>query len=153
METAHEKVHPIKSGTADPCGGASCAEESMSKTYRDMGKVALFVSLLSVLLVVIFFFGLNQNITGVSAKVKELTAVSGQMEQVNGKLAALEERVATFDALPQKAKRMMYATMLQELAQRVAYLSATADTEEQVTKLTNAMQLIQEVQVQYDAVQ
>ncbi|MGE4298667.1 MAG: hypothetical protein AB7E47_11610 [Desulfovibrionaceae bacterium] len=123
----------------------------MSKTYRDMGKVSLFVSLLSVLLVVIFFFGLNQNITGVSAKVKELAAVSGQLEQVNGKLTALEERVATFDALPQKAKRMMYATMLLELAQRVANLSATADSEEQATKLAEAMKLIQEVQAQYDA--
>lgn len=151
METAHDNVHHIKGGAAGACGAAPCAEEPMSKTYRDMGKVSLFVSLLSVLLVVIFFFGLNQNITGVSAKVKELAAVSGQLEQVNGKLTALEERVATFDALPQKAKRMMYATMLLELAQRVANLSATADSEEQATKLAEAMKLIQEVQAQYDA--
>ncbi|MGE4265789.1 MAG: hypothetical protein AB7E46_15095 [Desulfovibrio sp.] len=122
----------------------------MVKTNRDMGKVALFVSLLAVLLVVIFFFGLNQNISGVSAQVKELSKVTGQLEDMNGKLATLEEHVAAFDALPQKARRMVYATMLQELSQRVGSLSATADTEEQVAKLTNAMQLIQEVQAQYD---
>ncbi len=70
MSNAAEKVTPIRHD--EETGHGSMHEEVMSKTSKDMGKAALFIAILAVLLMVIFFFGIQQNITGITSEMKAL---------------------------------------------------------------------------------
>ncbi|WP_461211079.1 hypothetical protein [Desulfocurvus sp. DL9XJH121] len=124
------------------------AAEAVDKTSRDMGKVALFISILAVVLLVVFFFGLNQNLSGLTAKVDGLVVLKDDVGALAARMGTAEERLVALEGLPQKARKMVMGTMLQEMAQRTAYLSTQMDSEAQNEKLHRAMELLREVQVQ-----
>jgi uncharacterized protein YybS (DUF2232 family) len=123
------------------------AEEIKNNTNRDLGKVALFISLMAIILLVVFFFGLNQNMTGLTDEVKEISALQEQMSSMESRMVTVEEDVAALENLPQEARRMVVRSMLQEMAQRVRYMSIQVENEQQSTKLNQAMELLEEVQV------
>lgn len=146
--SAAEKIHHIgKPGDAAETTTHSdprCCEGDEA-TRRDMSKVALFVSLLAVVLLVVFFFGLNQNLKGVSATVEQLAVSTGEL---TGRMDGIEGKVAELENLPEKSRMMVMGTMLQEMAQRAAYLGTQMQTEEQNEKLHRAMELLQQVQTE-----
>ena len=146
--SAAEKIHHIgKPGDAAETTTHSdprCCEGDEA-TRRDMSKVALFVSLLAVVLLVVFFFGLNQNLKGVSATVEQLAVSTGEL---TGRMDGIEGKVAELENLPEKSRMMVMGTMLQEMAQRAAYLGTQMQTEEQNEKLHRAMELLQPVQTE-----
>jgi hypothetical protein len=115
-----------------------------------MSKVALLVSLLAVVLLVVFFFGLNQNLKGVAATVDSLAATTGDLA---GRVDGVEGKVAELANLPEKSRMMVMGTMLQEMAQRTAYLGTQMPTAEQNEKLHQAMELLQQVQTEIAAQQ
>lgn len=152
--SAAEKIHHIgKPGDggdgaeAPTHSGPRCCEGDEA-TRRDMSKVALFVSLLAVVLLVVFFFGLNQNLKGVSATVEQLAMNTGEL---TGRMDGIEGKVAELENLPEKSRMMVMGTMLQEMAQRAAYLGTQMQTEEQNEKLHQAMELLQQVQTEIAA--
>ena len=141
---AKERVHTI--GKPEE-GYSAAAEDIKARTERDLGKVAIFVSILSVILLIVFYFGLNQNVTGLTEEVKQVGAIQQEVAGMQGRMGEMEARMQTLETLPAKARKMVISTMIMEMAQRAAYLSTQMDTEEQVDKLTQAMDLMQQVQV------
>ncbi|GAB6176200.1 hypothetical protein JCM16814_10910 [Desulfobaculum senezii] len=148
--SAAEKIHHI--GKAAGAKAAAFAEpapeavEIMNKTNRDMGKVALFVSIMSVILLVVFFFGLNQNLTSLTQKVSVIPGIQQQIDGIDGKIAGMETELTELRNLPAKTKNMVVGTMLQEMAQKAGYLGTQMGDDAQNEKLQRAMQLMQEVQ-------
>ena len=140
---AKERVHTI--GKTEPDFSAE-AEEIKARTERDMGKVAMFVSILSVILLIAFYFGLNQNVTGLTEEVKQVGVLQEQLTGMQSRVGQVEARMQAMETLPAKAKKMVMSTMIMEMAQRAAYLSTQVDTEDQAAKLTQAMDLLQQVQ-------
>lgn len=148
--SAAEKIHHI--GKAASSKAATFTEpapeavEIMEKTNRDMGKVALFVSIMSVILLVVFFFGLNQNLTSLTEQVSVIPGIQQQIDGIDGKIAGIETELGTLKDLPAKTKKMVVGTMLQEMSQKAGYLGTQMENEAQNAKLQEAMQLMQEVQ-------
>ena len=149
--TAAENIHIIgkdaeqEEATASQTPQDPTPVEAVDKTSRDMGRVALFVAILAVILLAVFFFGINQNISGLSARVDGLTTLKDDVALLGGRVDTVEARM---EALPVKARKMVVGTMLQEMAQRTAYLGTQMDTEAQNEKLHRAMELLQQVQVE-----
>lgn len=141
-----EKVKPLH-----PEEGSSEEKnltEKIPASPKDMSKVAIVISILSVLLLVVFFFSMNQNLSGLSAKVENLSGMQNQIESIDSKVAGLEEEISGLENLPQQTRNMVLANSLQEMAQRTSVISSQVNTEEQSTKLQEAMNLLQEVQVE-----
>lgn len=95
MNTEKNNLHvlnPVEGKEESP------AEESARRnTGRDMSKVAVIVSLLSVVLLVIFFFGINRNLAGVT---EELSSLRGLRQDVT----SLDEKVGRLEAVPAHLK-------------------------------------------------
>ncbi len=139
--SASEKVHFIGKAAENKEPKEATVHtdpQAQEETRRDMSKVALFVSILSVVLLVVFFFGLNQNLKG----------VSGTVDQLSGRMNGIEDKIVALENLPQKSRMMVMGTMLQEMAQRAAYMSTQMETPEQNEKLHQAMELLQQVQTE-----
>ena len=149
--TAAENIHIIgKDGGQEQAATPQAPQdptpvEAVDKTSRDMGRVALLVAILAVILLAVFFFGINQNISGLSARVDGLSTLKDDVALLGGRVDTVEARM---EALPVKARKMVVGTMLQEMAQRTAYLGTQMDTEAQNEKLHRAMELLQQVQVE-----
>lgn len=119
--------------------------EAVDKTSRDMGRVALFIAILAVILLVVFFFGMNQNISGLTARVDGLSTLKDDVAVLGGRVDTVE---ASMEKLPVKARKMVVGTMLSDMAQRAGYLGTQVDSQEQSVKLSRAMELLQQVQVE-----
>jgi hypothetical protein len=149
------KVTQIHSHTVQEEAPVSVNEVIEVNTSKDMGKVALVVAIISVLLVVISFYAVNRSVhhmegelkgvaevkTDVLLLKKQMTGVEGQVTAVNGKIAQLEK-------LPAQAKKMVVAGMVQEMAQKASYLSGQVESADQAAKLQQAMELLTGVQAE-----
>ena len=144
-----EKITPLRpEQEKSEKGKQPLAQEIIGDVRKDMGKVAMIISILAVLLLVVFFFGLNQNVAGLEAKVNELTKLKGHVQALDTKMGSMEEKIAALENLPQKTKNMLLSNILQEMSQKAAYLSSQVGTEEQSTKLMQAKELLQQVQTE-----
>ncbi len=122
------------------------------KTGSDLGKAALFVALLAVVLMVILYFSQQQSISGVTEKLdevqgvkQELVAVQGQMADLEGEIEALVESLKD---LPKEAKRVVLSSMLTESANKINYLSTQVETQAQQSKLQEIQKMLEEVQAE-----
>ncbi len=142
-------------------------------TRKDMGKVALLVSLLVVVLIVIFYFSLKQNIAtveknlsnneGVEASVEalaedmsnveadvqvfedEMAALQNQISDMDELMTGMQASLADLQDLPQKAEQMVYASLLNQLAQQAGYLGDHLQGDDK-DKVLEAQKLLQQVQ-------
>jgi len=135
-------------------------------TRKDMGKVALLVSLLVVVLIVIFYFSLKQNIATVQRNMSDnegvkasVEAMAEDMKSVEDEMASLQSHVSDMDEvmtemqsaldeledLPQKAEDMVYASLLNQLAQQAEYLGDHFQGQNK-DKVLQAQKLLKEVQ-------
>lgn len=140
---------------------------------KDMGKVALLVSLLVVVLIVIFYFSLKQNIAvvqknmndneGVKASVEaladdmksveadvavvedEVASLQGQVSDMDELMTEMRSTLAELEELPQKAENMVYASLLNQLAQQAEYLGNHFQGQNK-DKVLQAQKLLKEVQ-------
>lgn len=113
------------------------AIKSRLSTHRDMSKVAVIVSLLSVVLLVIFFFGLNRNIAGLNAEVKSLGALRGEVQ-------SLDERVLSLEDVSGQMKRTAIYNLTNEMTMESAYLEGQIEDEAQKEKLRSIQKLLGE---------
>ncbi|MEW5772851.1 MAG: hypothetical protein AB1916_04945 [Thermodesulfobacteriota bacterium] len=138
MEASKDKVYTLgRSQSAQ--SDEQIAAEITARTNRDMGRVALFVSILAVILLTVFFFGLNQNMTGLTEQVREI----GQVKQ---QLATVQQQVAALENLPAATKRMVLSGMLAETSQKLAYVQSQLPEGETSGRLGKAIEEIAAVQ-------
>jgi len=123
------------------------------ETHKEMGKVALIISILAVLLVAILFFGVNQNVKGVAQEVAKLqklpekiAILSGTVQEMGTKVNTLDAKVARLEDLPQKTKNTIIANALEDMAAKTKYLATQVDNQEQANKLAKIQELLDQVQ-------
>ncbi|THB68233.1 MAG: hypothetical protein D6E12_06965 [Desulfovibrio sp.] len=86
---------------------------------------------------------MEEELSRIDGVDQQLSGLSVQLSAMGAMLADLEQRIAVLDDLPQEAKRIIQAAMLEDLAGRVEALAGTADQEQQA-KLMEALSLIQD---------
>lgn len=134
MEASKDKIHTLGRGQTGQ-SDEQIAAEITAKTNRDMGRVALFVSILAVILLTVFFFGVNQNMTGLTAQVKDV----GQVKQ---QLATMQQQVAALENLPAATRKMVLSGMLAETAQKLAYVQSQVPEGDAAARLAKAIEEI-----------
>ncbi len=95
---------------------ASIPEQILQEIRRDMGKVAILISILAVVLMVIFYFSLQHNMSGIDKRVTELSSMEDQV-------VTMEQRLTELEKLPQQTKNIIYSNMLEEISSKASYLS------------------------------
>ncbi len=111
------------------------AQKLLEDVRKDMGKVALFVSSMAVVLMVLFYFTLKYTV------VKTETKVNSMIQ----KMHIIDKKVAELEKLPQKTKNLIYYNMLEEISDKAKFLSSKLDGERK-KKLIEAQKLIKEAQ-------
>ncbi|KAB1441237.1 hypothetical protein [Pseudodesulfovibrio senegalensis] len=106
---------------------------AQERTGRDMSRVAMIVSLLSVVLLAIFFFGLNRNIAGVADEVKALRTLKSDVQVLGSRVDSLEE-------IP---VHMQYG-MVSEMETQSVLLSRQVTDPEQMERLQKVRALLNE---------
>lgn len=93
---ATEKVRPMHSenkGETKQKEPQKTPEQLLAETRKDLGKVALFVSILTVVLLVIFFYSVNQNVSALQGDVEELATLQGEVNGVQGEVSSVQGEV------------------------------------------------------------
>lgn len=133
------KIHQLNAGADAEPKGENLADKIIIQpgASKDMSKMALIVSLLSFVLLVVLFFGLNRNIEGLTTEVSALSGLRGEVEKIDARLLKLED-------MPKQMKRMVMYNMSNDMAIDTAYLEAQVQDEAQKAKLQQIQQLIGE---------
>ena len=112
---------------------------AVAETQKDMSKVSMIVSLLAVLLLVIFFFGMNRNIAGLSDEVKSLGALRNDISNLDERMGQMKTD------MPLQMRRMIAHDMVNEMAMQAFYLTDTLQDEALRTKMQEVLQGLKEV--------
>ncbi|WP_027185866.1 hypothetical protein [Desulfovibrio inopinatus] len=138
--------------------------EIMTKTAHDMGRVGMIIAMLAVVIAVVLYFAGTKKMAGLQEHMHEMdTQIASAMEEsknvasavdaVKGDMTGLSQTVGTFDSrlaeletLPEKTKKIIYNNMLVQIAQQAAFLRTQLDSQSQTEKLTQAIELLQQVQ-------
>jgi hypothetical protein len=119
-------------------------QKDLIDTRRDSGKVAIAISIMSIILLVVFYFGFRQNFTELKERVNALNGLQTRV-------VTLEEDVAGLKTLPEKTRYILMGTMTQEMAAKVDYLGTQAASPEQADKIREARRLLDEIQQEFAA--
>lgn len=159
MSTAEHQTASPAAGHAS--GSKPIDEEAFEiKTSSDLGKVALFVALLAVILMVMLYFSQQQNIVSLSEKLDEVQGVKQELVEVKDQIASSNEHIATVQDnvagleqemetlrdLPEQARKVILTGLLKESASKIQYLSSQVENEEQQEKLAQIQKMLEEVQ-------
>ncbi|SME92009.1 hypothetical protein [Desulfovibrio gilichinskyi] len=146
MSAASEKVHQIedyqKKGETE---GQNFAEGIGESAQKDMGKVAVIISFMAIVLLVVFFYGLNQNLSNLATEVKDLQGVRGQVETLNTQMTTVDNRLVELEKLPIRTRNIIMDGMIDEMTQKANYISQQLTPEEQA-KLAQVQDLLKDVQ-------
>lgn len=155
MSQAQDNITPIKSPEEETeiTDGGSGKSANM-----DLSKIAIVVSLLSVVLSVIFFFGLNRNLSGLSNEVRDIGAIRSNVDALDTYVDGLLEqmgrvntRILELEAKPRKeAVRVLQESMIDDMLRRTEFMGgqlADVAPEDAVTaeKLERLRAVLQEL--------
>lgn len=115
---------------------------------RDMSKMALFASLVAVILLLGFYLHLNQNIKNLTQQVQDLAVIKTAVSSLDLKMNTMESKVADLETLPAKTRAALLGSLLDEMSQKTSYMSQQLDSDEQRDKLMKAKELMQQVQTE-----
>ncbi len=121
---AKEKILRLQQGDSRANRVEKAPEEILREVKRDMGKVALIVSILAVMLMVVFYFSLKLTVGSMEKKVAELYPVKKQVVVLDKTVGELQTRMAKLENLPEQTRKMIFANILDELSQKTQYLSS-----------------------------
>ncbi len=148
MSAATEKVHQMEDyqekSEVEAMGDAIAANVGDSAT-RDMGKVAMLISIMVSVLLVVFFYGLNQNLSSLTSEVKDLQSVRGEVADLNAQMDVVDGRLVELEKLPLKTRHIIMDGIIEEMNQKAAYVGAQLSEEEQA-KLAKVQELLKDVQ-------
>nr|WP_287410161.1 hypothetical protein [Pseudodesulfovibrio sp.] len=144
MDSEDNKVHKLETvqTTDDAAEEAVQSDEptaSMVEANRDMSKVAIIVSLLVGVLLIIFFFGMNRNIAGLTDEVKSLGVLRDDVSSLDNRMVDMEK------GIPVQIKKMIAHDMVNEMAMKAAYLGNTMDDELMRNKMQAVLNTLKEV--------
>lgn len=119
------------------------------RTARDISKVALAISLLSVVLLTILFFGLNENVTGLGHKVKTVEEVEHRLVTVEKSGEGLGRRMESVEGKAAMARRTALSVILDSAGAQIwaiePRLEGFEGAKEMRSKLEQARTLVNEV--------
>lgn len=144
MSNDNGKIHKLEPVT-EGSGGKSVHESPAAPVtggddvQKDMSKVAMIVSLLAVLLLVIFFFGMNRNIAGLTDEVKALGVLRDDVTDLDQRMVKMQEEV------PAKMKRMIAHDVVNEMTMKAFYLTDTLEDEALRAKMGEVLTGLKEV--------
>ena len=142
-----EDAPEVHAGTDDTTSAPEAA--ALPETpRRDMSKVALFASLVAVILLLGFYFHLNQNLKTLTAQVQDLASIKTSVATLDTKVGTMESKVADLETLPAKTRAALMSSILAEMSQKTSYMSSQLQSPEQQDKLMKAKELIQQVQTE-----
>lgn len=156
-ELLQAKAEPIRLESTDTSAGnyehVSTAEPTAAPEIprKDMSKAALFASLVAVILLLGFYFNLNQNIKSLTAQVQDLASIKTSVATLDTKVGTMESKVADLETLPAKTRAALMSSILDEMSQKTSYMSGQLQSPEQQDKLMKAKELIQQVQTELNA--
>ena len=111
-----------------------------SRTGRDFGKLVL--ALLSLVLVVIFFFGLSSNLKGISEEMR-------QVANLKTELAAVQAQMALVQSQPTEGSRkLLVSAMIEDMAQKAAFLGGMIQNEEQARRMAQVQESLRQIQLE-----
>jgi hypothetical protein len=154
VEAALESRVETPESTPAPEADRTVAPEtipSVQPPRRDMSKIALFASLAAVILLLGFYFNLNQNIKQLTMQVQDLAVIKTTVSSLDTKVGTMESKVAELETLPSKTRAALMSSILQEMTQKTSYMSTQLQSPEQQDKLMKAKELIQQVQTELNA--
>jgi hypothetical protein len=147
-EPAPGTGQPETTLSATPADAPGMTETSAMPPRRDMSKMALFASLAAVILLLGFYFNLNQNIKHLTQQVQDLSVIKTTVSSLDTKVGTMESKVAELETLPAKTRAALMSSILQEMTQKTSYMSTQLQSPEQQEKLMKAKELIQQVQTE-----
>ncbi|MGE4292966.1 MAG: hypothetical protein AB7E32_12250 [Desulfovibrio sp.] len=123
---------------------------------RDLGKISLVISLLSLVLVTIFFFGLNRNLSGLTREVQDFSAMKNSVNSLDayvddilGQMGRINAQLLDMDARQKEvAVRMLMESMLEEMIQKTTFLTAQLGNAPEAEKLRRVRALLMELKPQ-----
>jgi len=145
MSSEGGKVHKLETVKKDVDQDSEVEQEArkeepaVAEAQKDMSKVSMIVSLLAVLLLVIFFFGMNRNIAGLTDEVKSLGALRNDVSDLDQRLGQMKTD------MPLQMRRMIAHDMVNEMAMQAFYLTDTLQDEALRTKMQDVLQGLREV--------
>ena len=146
MSSERGKVHKLETVKAEEAATENQAPEAaptptagVVEAQKDMSKVALMVALLAVLLLVIFFFGMNRNIAGLTTEVQSLGTLRDEVSSLDQRLVDLKADV------PVQVQRMIAHDIVNEMTMKAFYLTDTLHDEALRTKMQEILQGLKEV--------
>ncbi|MDY0227397.1 MAG: hypothetical protein RBR38_11295 [Desulfomicrobium apsheronum] len=154
VEAALESRVEIPQTASAPEADRTAAPETIPSAQpprRDMSKIALFASLAAVILLLGFYFNLNQNIKQLTMQVQDLAVIKTTVSSLDTKVGTMESKVAELETLPSKTRAALMSSILQEMTQKTSYMSTQLQSPEQQEKLMKAKELIQQVQTELNA--
>ncbi|WP_319466528.1 hypothetical protein [uncultured Pseudodesulfovibrio sp.] len=127
----------VEQETVEEKSGASAT--GVAEAQKDMSKVAMIVSLLAVLLLVIFFFGMNRNIAGLTQEVQSLGVLREDVANLDQRMLQMKQDV------PVQMKRMLAHDIVNEMAMKAFYLNDSLEDEALRAKMQQVMQGLKEI--------
>lgn len=134
-----EPVRDCKNAAEETREAPAGAVMGGDDVQKDMSKVAMIVSLLAVLLLVIFFFGMNRNIAGLTDEVKALGVLREDVASLDQRMVKMQEEV------PGQMKRMIAHDVVNEMTMKAFYLTDTLEDEELRLKMSEVLKGLKEV--------
>ena len=145
MSVENGKVHKleaVQTVESPESGGAesiAAPVQGLADTQRDMSKVALIVSLLAVLLLVIFFFGMNKNIAGLTDEVKSFGVLREDVSNLDQRMVQMQQEI------PSQMKKMIAHDLVNEMTMQAAYLGNALEDDVQRSRMQEVLQILKEI--------
>lgn len=107
---------------------------------RDLATPALVLSLLALVLMVVFFFGMSSNIRGLSDEVHQLTGLRGDVAGLQAKLDEVRNQPT------EGARKVLLNSMLEDMIQKSAFVEVQLQDQAQSERLSKVRDLLRQVQ-------
>jgi len=120
-------------------------EELLKEVKKDMGKVALIISIMAVMLMVIFYFSMKLTVGTIEKKMAELYPVKKQVVILDKTVGDLQSRMKKIEKLPEETRKMIYGDILNEISQKTEYLSQHLKGSQR-DKLMEVKRILQELE-------
>lgn len=143
MSSENGKVHKLEAvkteAPQEEVEQEAVPVQGVADAQKDMSKVAMIVSLLAVILLVIFFFGMNRNIAGLTDEVKSLGVLREDVASLDQRMVQLKQEV------PVEMKRLLAHDLVNEMTMQAVYLSGTLEDEAMKTKMAEIVTNLKDI--------
>jgi predicted PurR-regulated permease PerM len=145
MSTEESNVHRLEAVQQESQVEEEVVEQQdlsthgLVETQKDMSKVAMIVSLLAVILLVIFFFGMNKNIAGLTDEVKSLSVLRDDVSNLDQRMVLMQQE------MPSQVKRMIAYDLVNEMTMKAAYLGDSLEDEVLRKQMQDVLQSLKNV--------